>query len=248
MPQRVEHLLDQRQLAAELGRASCCASPCTRRTRSQPEGLPGHVEGHGDVGRLLVAQHVDQHRGEAVDRVGVLAGRGREVLHRQREERAVGQRVAVEQEEASRTPRLYPGRRRRAGWRHERRRPDRRRVLGDAQGMGGLNDRWASSSSRSPPSGSSDHAGRGQHPALRLLHGGASVVLAETLGSVGSAATPPRPALGRRRHQRHPPPLRHVGTVTGVATAVHLGRTSRPTRSSSPTSGRASAPRGSPAR
>jgi hypothetical protein len=34
-----------------------------------------------------------------------------------------------------------------------------------------------------------------------LLHGGASVVLAETLGSV----------LRRRRHQRDPPPLGHVG-------------------------------------
>ena len=66
----------------------------------EPEGLPGHVEGDRDVGRLLVAQHVDQHRGEAVDGVGVLAGGGREVLDRQREERAVGQRVAVEQEQA----------------------------------------------------------------------------------------------------------------------------------------------------
>ena len=66
----------------------------------EPEGLPRDVEGDRDVGRLLVAQHVDQHRGEAVDRVGVLAGRGREVLDRQREERAVGQRVAVEQEQA----------------------------------------------------------------------------------------------------------------------------------------------------
>ena len=52
------------------------------------------------MGRLLVAQHVDQHRGEAVDRVGVLARGGREVLDRQREERAVGQRVAVEEEQA----------------------------------------------------------------------------------------------------------------------------------------------------
>ena len=53
-----------------------------------------------DVGGLLVAQHVDQHRGEAVDGVGVLTGRGREVLHREREERAVGQRVTVEEQEA----------------------------------------------------------------------------------------------------------------------------------------------------
>ena len=58
-----------------------------------------------------------------------------------------------------------------------------------------------------------------------LLHGGASVVLAESLGSLGSAihAHPDR-HLGRRRHQRHPPPRRHRGTVTGVATPLHLGR------------------------
>ena len=53
-----------------------------------------------EVGGLLVAQHVDEHRGEAEDGVGVLAGAGREVLHREREERPVGQRVPVEQEQA----------------------------------------------------------------------------------------------------------------------------------------------------
>ena len=47
----------------------------------------------------LVAQHVDEHRGEAVDGVGVLTRRRREVLDGQREERPVGQRVAVEQEQ-----------------------------------------------------------------------------------------------------------------------------------------------------
>lgn len=61
-----------------------------------------------------------------------------------------------------------------------------------------------------------------------LLHGGASVVLAETLGSMGSAlhATP----LGKvpvgvdinATHHR----AATSGTVTGVATAIHLGRTS----------------------
>ncbi len=34
------------------------------------ERLPRHVERRGDVRRRLVAQQVDQHRGEAVDRVG----------------------------------------------------------------------------------------------------------------------------------------------------------------------------------
>jgi len=59
-----------------------------------------------------------------------------------------------------------------------------------------------------------------------LLHGGASVVLAETLGSVGSAlhAHPDRIAVGvdiNATHHR----AATSGTVTGVATAVHLGRT-----------------------
>src|SRR5688500_17863375 len=58
-----------------------------------------------------------------------------------------------------------------------------------------------------------------------LLHGGASVVLAETLGSVGSAphAHPDKVAVGvdiTATHHRSAT----SGTVTGVATAVHLGR------------------------
>jgi uncharacterized protein (TIGR00369 family) len=59
-----------------------------------------------------------------------------------------------------------------------------------------------------------------------LLHGGASVVLAETLGSVGSAlhAQPDRLAVGVDINATHHRAARS-GTVTGVATAVHLGRT-----------------------
>ncbi len=63
------------------------------------EGVPPDVEGHPDVGRRLVAQDVDQHRGEAVDGVRRLTGRGGEVLDRQREERSIGQRVAVEEQQ-----------------------------------------------------------------------------------------------------------------------------------------------------
>lgn len=60
-----------------------------------------------------------------------------------------------------------------------------------------------------------------------LLHGGASVVLAETLGSIGSAihAYPERMAVGvdiNATHHR----AATSGLVTGVATAIHLGRTS----------------------
>jgi len=59
-----------------------------------------------------------------------------------------------------------------------------------------------------------------------LLHGGASVALAETLGSVGSAlhAMPEKLSVGvdiNATHHR----AATSGTVTGVATAIHLGRT-----------------------
>jgi 1,4-dihydroxy-2-naphthoyl-CoA hydrolase len=58
-----------------------------------------------------------------------------------------------------------------------------------------------------------------------LLHGGASVVLAESLGSIGSAiaAAPDRIAVGvdiSATHHRSAT----SGTVTGVATPAHLGR------------------------
>ncbi|KRF17355.1 aromatic compound degradation protein PaaI [Nocardioides sp. Soil797] len=61
-----------------------------------------------------------------------------------------------------------------------------------------------------------------------LLHGGASVVLAETLGSTGSALhahTLEKLAVGvdiNATHHR----AATSGVVTGVATAIHKGRTS----------------------
>ena len=65
--------------------------------------------------------------------------------------------------------------------------------------------------SRSPPSGSSRTMPvEGNTQPYGLLHGGASVVLAETLGSIGSALHAwPGQARRGRRHQRHPPPRRH---------------------------------------
>ena len=59
-----------------------------------------------------------------------------------------------------------------------------------------------------------------------LLHGGASVVLAETLGSVGSAlhAGEDRLSVGVDINATHHRAAR-AGTVTGVATPIHLGRT-----------------------
>jgi 1,4-dihydroxy-2-naphthoyl-CoA hydrolase len=58
-----------------------------------------------------------------------------------------------------------------------------------------------------------------------LLHGGASAVLAETLGSVGAAlhAGPDRIALGLELNATHHRAAAE-GVVTGVATPVHRGR------------------------
>ncbi|HEY0687539.1 MAG TPA: hotdog fold thioesterase [Kribbella sp.] len=60
-----------------------------------------------------------------------------------------------------------------------------------------------------------------------LLHGGASCVLAETLGSIGSAlhAAPlGKVAVGIDINATHHRAVRE-GTVTGVATPIYLGRT-----------------------
>ncbi len=59
-----------------------------------------------------------------------------------------------------------------------------------------------------------------------LLHGGASVVLAETLGSIGAAlhAGPDRVAVGLDINATHHRAARS-GLVTGVATPLHAGST-----------------------
>ncbi|MCE7081942.1 PaaI family thioesterase [Streptomyces sp. ST2-7A] len=60
-----------------------------------------------------------------------------------------------------------------------------------------------------------------------LLHGGASAVLAETLGSVGAMlhGGPDRLAVGVDLNCTHHRGVRS-GTITGVAVPVHAGRTS----------------------
>lgn len=61
-----------------------------------------------------------------------------------------------------------------------------------------------------------------------LLHGGASVALAETLGSTGSAlhaGTMGKVAVGVDINATHHRAARS-GIVTGTATAIHLGRSS----------------------
>jgi uncharacterized protein (TIGR00369 family) len=59
-----------------------------------------------------------------------------------------------------------------------------------------------------------------------LLHGGASAALAETLGSIGAMlhAGPGRYAVGVDLSATHHRAARE-GTITGTATALHLGRT-----------------------
>jgi uncharacterized protein (TIGR00369 family) len=59
-----------------------------------------------------------------------------------------------------------------------------------------------------------------------LLHGGASVVLAETLGSFGAmfVAGPGRVAVGVDINATHHRAVRS-GLVTGVATPIHRGKT-----------------------
>ncbi len=59
-----------------------------------------------------------------------------------------------------------------------------------------------------------------------LLHGGASIALAESLGSIGSAlhGFPEKLSVGVDINATHHRSAR-TGLVTGVATALHLGRT-----------------------
>nr|WP_246242910.1 hotdog fold thioesterase [Flexivirga aerilata] len=66
----------------------------------------------------------------------------------------------------------------------------------------------------------------GNNQPYGLLHGGASVVLAETLGSVGAAlhAGEGRIAVGLDINATHHRGARS-GLVTGTATALSLGRT-----------------------
>lgn len=101
-------------------------------------------------------------------------------------------------------------------------------VAAMPQGMGGLNERMGIelveiSADRvvatMPVAGNTQPYG--------LLHGGASVVLAESLGSIGAAinAHPDRVAVGVDINATHHRSATS-GVVTGVATPVHLGRTS----------------------
>jgi uncharacterized protein (TIGR00369 family) len=65
----------------------------------------------------------------------------------------------------------------------------------------------------------------GNEQPFGLLHGGASCVLGETLGSIGASlhAAPGGYALGIELNASHHKALRS-GSVTGVATPLRLGR------------------------
>ena len=67
---------------------------------------------------------------------------------------------------------------------------------------------------------------KGNTQPLGLLHGGASVALAETLGSIGAAlhAGPDKMTVGVDINATHHRAATD-GIVTGVATPLHLGRT-----------------------
>lgn len=95
------------------------------------------------------------------------------------------------------------------------------------EGMGGLNDKMGIELVEiSPERVVATMPVEGNTQPYGLLHGGGSVVLAETLGSVGSAlhAMPDRVSVGVDINATHHRAVRS-GTVTGVATALHLGRT-----------------------
>ncbi|WP_428033875.1 hotdog fold thioesterase [Amphritea sp.] len=66
------------------------------------------------------------------------------------------------------------------------------------------------------------------HQPMGLLHGGASVVLAETLGSVAAqlAAEPDQSCVGLEINANHLSGI-STGTVYGTASPVHIGRSTQ---------------------
>ena len=85
--ERPQHLFGDVDLAAELvGRGG--PPLLVLRVLLFAERLAGHVEGRRDVRRLLVAQQIDEHGGEAVHRVGGQPALRLEVLGGQRIERS----------------------------------------------------------------------------------------------------------------------------------------------------------------
>ncbi len=96
--QRVADLANQRDLPAKVARGlrpGRLVLGVGLMTERRPALVPGHRKMRGS----LIAQDIDQHRSEPVDRVRRLPGSGREVLHREGEERPIRQRMTVEQQQ-----------------------------------------------------------------------------------------------------------------------------------------------------
>ena len=94
------------------------------------------------------------------------------------------------------------------------------------QGMGALNEKMGVVITEiSPDRITATMPVEGNTQPYGLLHGGASVALAETLGSIGSAmhAFPDKIAVGVDINATHHRSATS-GTVTGTATPIHLGR------------------------
>ena len=66
------------------------------------------------------------------------------------------------------------------------------------------------------------------HQPMGILHGGASVVLAESLGSMAAqlAAEPGHPCVGLEINANHLSSIR-TGSVTGIAKPIHIGRSTQ---------------------
>jgi uncharacterized protein (TIGR00369 family) len=99
-------------------------------------------------------------------------------------------------------------------------------VAGMPEGMGALNEKLGIVLTEvGPDRVVATMPVEGNTQPYGLLHGGASVVLAETLGSLGSAlhSVPDRVPVGvdiNATHHR----AATSGTLTGVATPLHVGR------------------------
>lgn len=101
-------------------------------------------------------------------------------------------------------------------------------VASMPQGMGGLNEKLGVELVEVTPERIvATMPVEGNTQPYGLLHGGASIALAESLGSIGSAihAHPDRVAVGVDINATHHRSATS-GVVTGTATPAHLGRTS----------------------
>jgi hypothetical protein len=96
--ERLEHLVDQRQLRGEQVGGLLAAGLVLRVELVAVGAAAGRVEHDREVVGLLVGAHFGEHRRESVDRVRDRPRLRREV-GRQGEERAISQGQAVEQEQ-----------------------------------------------------------------------------------------------------------------------------------------------------